>query len=137
MRRELEYLFSKEQLFKVQTTGDPVDVFFVLLSGIHLYCNNRPSLKEIDDSDCHAECVVHSTLMLYLVEQQECPRCLKKSDIQKFPSNTYYYELKVDYIIKKTEKLQYLNNFKGKLFQYSKEETVSFNSIDFNYYTRE
>lgn len=118
-------MFSKEKLFKLQAIGEPVDIYYVLLNAIHSYCNNKLNLKDVDDNDCTTECVVHSNLMVYLVEQLECPKCLKKSDLQKFPSNTFYYELKANYIIKKTDRMHYMNTFRGKLFQFSKEEVVS------------
>ena len=118
VRRELEYLFQSSNLFQMGVLGDPSDVFYVFMSAIHAYCAGEDNLLAHSDEECHnSNCTAHSCYYFDIAEQMECTSCNQKSDILKYPTFTYIYDIEVSPIMTTIDKMQYLNMFNGKIFQ--------------------
>lgn len=121
IRQELEYLFKSSNLFQLGVLGDPSDVFYVLMSAIHAYCSGEDNLLAHSDEECKNEkCPSHNCFYFDIAEQIECQNCNQKSDIYKFPSFTFIYDIEVKEIMDNIDRMQYLNLFNGKLFQIHK-----------------
>ena len=123
IRGELDYMYEDKNLLKIGSMGEPSDVFYIFLNGIHCYCQQEGSLLNEQKEECKDKnCPSHNSYYINLVSQLECINCDNKSDILKFPPNNYMYDIDVNFIISKLENMQYFDEFYCKLFDFEKEK---------------
>ena len=122
LRKELEKMYKGEEMFKMNTTGDPADLLFIFLNAFHSYCMRAHSLKYSIDKECLPQhCPSHDFIWVNLVQQYECASCKSTSDVMKFDYNYFMYELQMKELLQKIQKLKKLVEFQNKFFIFSKD----------------
>jgi hypothetical protein len=123
-KESLSYSFKNRRKFILNQPDDPVDLFFVILNGIHSFAINSP-INEISEELCNGKCFSHKYIWMDLTRIDEC-ECNGTSR-RLFSNHNYITDIPMFHIFSLINNLYknnpnfILNEIYQKMFYYYKD----------------
>lgn len=136
VRKELASAFEKDNMYRLNETGDPIELLDCLLKAYHTYLadKNCKSIFMYDPPPCIKKCYVHELFEMTLSEISSCLKCLpSQPKIIKYDSNLFHFVLYTKEILRycKVNNLS-LDKIKENMLFYSQQIRVSYITLSIN-----
>lgn len=129
VRKELAAAFEKEDIYKLNETGDPIELLNCILKAYHTYLIDKEynNIFLSEPPSCLNKCLVHQMFELSLREVSQCTKCVSsKPNILEYDSNLFLFVLYTKEILRYCKvNLYSLDEIKERMLYLSQSVRVS------------